>query len=109
MTTGAVLPAILGEPLIGGDIGICIAGTVEVTARGKEDLFADKQLFVESNPVDENGLEQQVQLELQKSPGRKIVLKGDERLTVADVRKVMQHAQRGGARGVALGIEELKK
>jgi biopolymer transport protein TolR len=69
----------------------------------------DKQLFVESNAVTEVEMEHEVARELQKSPGRKILLKGDERLTVADVRKVMQAAQRGGSHGVALGIEELKK
>ncbi len=72
-------------------------------------ITVDKQLFVESNGVDETGMEQEVARELQKTPGRKILLKGDERLTVADVRKVMQAAQRGGAHGVSLGIEELKK
>jgi len=72
-------------------------------------VTVDKQVYLETSQVSEDELEQQVQAELTKSPSRKLLLKGDDRLTVGDVRKVMQRAQRAGAKGVALGIEELKQ
>ena len=38
-----------------------------------------------------------------------MLLKGDEPLTFGDVRKVMDVARKAGAKGVALGVEEMKK
>jgi biopolymer transport protein ExbD len=71
-------------------------------------ITAEKQLYVESNPVTEDELEKEIQAELTKQPGRKLLVKGDERLTVGDVRKLMKRAQAAGARGVGLGVEEKK-
>ncbi|MFO0679957.1 MAG: biopolymer transporter ExbD [Polyangiaceae bacterium] len=72
-------------------------------------ITPDKKVWVESNLCEESCLEQSVQTELQKMPGRRILLKGDESLTVGDVRKVMAKLRESGARGVNLGIEEIKK
>jgi biopolymer transport protein TolR len=72
-------------------------------------ITPDKKVWVESNFCDESCLEHSVQEELRKLPGRRILLKGDESLTVGDVRKVMARLREAGARGVNLGIEELKK
>src|ERR1700756_1764571 len=41
-------------------------------------VTSDKRLFVESTQVDDSALESQVQAELAKQPGRKILLKGDD-------------------------------
>ena len=41
--------------------------------------------------------------------GRKVVLKGDDRLTYGDVRRVMEVARKAGAKAISLGIEEIKK
>ena len=38
-----------------------------------------------------------------------MLLKGDNSLQVADVRKVMDIARKAQAKSVALGVEELKK
>jgi biopolymer transport protein ExbD len=72
-------------------------------------ITSDKKLYLESDEVSEETLEASVQAKLAQEPGRKILVKGDERLTVADVRTVLQRAQRAGARGVALAVEELKQ
>lgn len=69
----------------------------------------EKQLFVEQDPVNEDALEEKVRSELVKKPGRKVLLKGDARLTVGDVRKIMKRTNTAGAKGISLGIEELKQ
>ena len=47
--------------------------------------------------------------EMMAAPTRKVLLKGDETLTFGDVRRVMEITRKSGAKGVALGVEELKK
>jgi len=72
-------------------------------------LTADKKMYVESDMYDENGIKDRLAREVAAAPTRKILLKGDETLTFGDVRKVMELARKSGAKGVALGVEELKK
>jgi len=69
----------------------------------------DKVIYVEQDPYDETNLETRLVTEFGKDPNRKILLKGDVTLTFADVRKVMSVAKKAGAKGVALGVEELKE
>src|SRR6478752_6954143 len=66
----------------------------------------DKRVWIESNGVGPDGLQAEISTELTKAPGRKILLKGDENLSIGDVRKVMKDMQQAGARGVGLGVEE---
>jgi biopolymer transport protein TolR len=69
----------------------------------------DKQIWIESNVVAESRLEDLVTQELAKDSGRRVLLKGDQRLAVGDVRKVMDHIKRAGASGIELAIEEIKQ
>ena len=71
-------------------------------------VTSDGKTYVESNEVNENDLEAKVREALQREPGKKVMLKGDERVTVGDVRKIMARARSGGARGVALAVQEKK-
>jgi len=68
----------------------------------------DKKIWVESAGYDEAGLQDKIREELVKAPGRRILLKGDDRLTFGDIRHVMDLCRKAGARGVNLGVEELK-
>ncbi len=68
----------------------------------------DKKIYLDSDQVDEKALEDKLRLELDKDPGRKILLKGDNSLVVGDMRKVMDVARKAKAKSVALGVEELK-
>jgi biopolymer transport protein TolR len=72
-------------------------------------LTQDKRAWVESESFDDAGLASKLQEEFAAKPGRKILVKGDERLTFGDVRHVMEIARKSGAKGVALAVEELKK
>jgi biopolymer transport protein TolR len=68
-------------------------------------ITADKKVWVESNSINEEELETTLSAEFVKTPGRKMLVKGDEALTVGDVRKMMDHAKKAGAKGVELAIE----
>lgn len=71
-------------------------------------ITADNTLWFENTQVDEAGLQREIAYHLRSSPDRPILLKGDARLTAGDVRKVMKSARAAGAKGIALGVEELK-
>ncbi len=72
-------------------------------------LTADRQIWIESNAVSEDRLEGLVGEELTQIAGRRVLLKGDQKLAVGDVRKVMDHIKRAGAPGIELAIEEIKQ
>jgi biopolymer transport protein ExbD len=72
-------------------------------------VTAEKTVWIESDQFTEDKVEAEVARRLTETPGKPILLKGDETLTFGDVRKVMELARRGGAKGVGLGVQELKK
>jgi biopolymer transport protein TolR len=72
-------------------------------------MTTDKRIWVESDSYDEEGLKERLGREFLAAPTRRVLLKGDETLTFGDVRKVMEIARKSGAKGVALGVEQLKK
>jgi biopolymer transport protein ExbD len=69
----------------------------------------DKKIWIESNAFPEDKVEAELAAQLKAQPGRPILLKGDETLTFGDVRKVMDIARKAGAKGVGLGVQEIKK
>lgn len=72
-------------------------------------LTKDKSIYIESTAFPTEKVEDELSRVLKATPGRKILLKGDESLSVGDVRRVMDLARRAGAKGIALGVEEVKK
>ncbi|MDI1476048.1 biopolymer transporter ExbD [Polyangium sp. y55x31] len=68
----------------------------------------DKHIFIESSEYDKEGFSPALKAVLDAKPGRKILLKGDDSLTVGDVREVMEMSRKAGAKSVALGVEEQK-
>jgi biopolymer transport protein ExbD len=71
-------------------------------------ITSDKKIWVDKDAYDEAGLEQRLKDEIIAQPTRPILLKGDNRVTVGDVRKVMAVARKAGARGVRVAVEQLK-
>src|SRR6516225_4427031 len=51
-------------------------------------ITPDHKIWVESKESDESDIENAVAAELAKEPNKRVLLKGDELLTVADVRKL---------------------
>jgi biopolymer transport protein ExbD len=72
-------------------------------------VTSDRKIWVESVGFREDALETKLAAELSKEPNRRVLLKGDQSVTVGDVRRVMDHAKKAGARAVELAIEEIKK
>ncbi|MBI4701783.1 MAG: biopolymer transporter ExbD [Deltaproteobacteria bacterium] len=72
-------------------------------------VTADGRTWIESTSYAPGTLRERLQVEIRANPGRKLLLKGDERLTFGQVREVMDLARRAGARGIALAVQELKK
>jgi biopolymer transport protein ExbD len=71
-------------------------------------MTKDKKVWVENAAVGEDELADKVKHILEGSPGKKVLLKGDQNLTVGDVRRIFPRLQQAGAHGVALGVEEIK-
>jgi biopolymer transport protein ExbD len=67
-----------------------------------------KEIYVESNAFTDKGLEDEIRGKLAALPGRRILLKGDDRLTFGDVRRVMEIARKAGATSINMGVQELK-
>lgn len=69
----------------------------------------EKTTWVEQDQYDEAGLSERLTREFMAAPGRKVMVKGDQRLTFGDVRKVMEIARKAGAKSVGLAAEEIKE
>jgi biopolymer transport protein ExbD len=72
-------------------------------------ITKEKELYLETDKFDEEGLEKAIREKLDKTPNQRILLKGDDSLVFADVRKVMNVARKAGAKGISLGVEEIKQ
>jgi biopolymer transport protein ExbD len=64
-------------------------------------VTADGALWLEEAPCDEARLAEA----LRADPARPVLLRGDARVTVGEVRRVMSTLQRAGARGVRVAVE----
>ena len=71
-------------------------------------ITSDKKVWVDKDSYDAAGLEQRLRDEIIAQPNRPFLLKGDNRVTVGDVRKVMAIARKAGARGVRMAVEQVK-
>ena len=69
-------------------------------------VTADKKIYLEKDPFDEEGLRLAMTSKLQTEPFKPILLKGDASLTFEDVRKVLAVMQKSGAKTVKLGVQE---
>ena len=96
----------------GKDVNLPKAATSDEEEKSSDPLVLsvtkDGKTFIESTSAEGDALEQKVSEALQKEPGKKVMLKGDENLTVGDMRKVMLHARTAGAKRVALAVQEKK-
>jgi biopolymer transport protein ExbD len=72
-------------------------------------VTADKRVWVDKESFDDAGLEQRLKDEVIANPNRAFLIKGDSRVTVGEVRKVMAIARKAGARGVRVAVEQVKQ
>jgi len=73
-------------------------------------ITPDKRVYVEQDeyPADDN-LQRKLAQVMTDTPEKPILLKGDMTLTFGDVRKVMNIARLAHAKGIELGVEEIKE
>ena len=72
-------------------------------------ITTDHQIYIENDAFNEGDFENNLKAKLKVTPHKKILLKGDNSLAFEDIRKVMNLARKAGAKGIALGVEEVKK
>jgi biopolymer transport protein TolR len=73
-------------------------------------ITPDKRVFVEQDEfVGDDDLRRKLAQTISENPDKPILLKGDMTLTFGDVRKVMNVARMAHAKGIGLGIEEIKE
>src|SRR5262245_40348286 len=92
----------------GKDVRLPVAEKIDEEKKESDPLTVsvtlDKKVYIESDAVDEDHFGD----ELAKTLGdknKKILLKGDERLTFGDVRRIMNKMRAAGAKNVAIGVE----
>jgi len=72
-------------------------------------ITPDHKYWVEAEPFGESEIEGKIGSEMIAEPNKRVLLKGDETLTVGDIRKLMDHAKKAGAKSVELAVEEIKQ
>ena len=96
----------------GKDVKLPQAENIEKENKESDPLIvsvtADKKVFIESDAADEEHFADQLKAAL-KDQNKKILLKGDQRLSFGDVRRIMNKMRDAGAKNVSIGVEEKKK
>ncbi len=98
----------------GKDVKLPKAQKVESERKGAADplilsITADRRTFIERDELKGDDLEAGLRAKLAADPGKRILVKGDGSLFVEDVRKLMEHARKAGAKGISLGVEQEKE
>jgi biopolymer transport protein ExbD len=70
-------------------------------------ITSDRRVWVDQEAYDPAGLERRLRAEVAAQPTRPFLLKGDRRVTVGAVRRVMAIARKAGARGVRIAVEQV--
>ncbi|MFO0743373.1 MAG: biopolymer transporter ExbD [Labilithrix sp.] len=96
----------------GKDVKLPQAENIEKENKESDPLIvsvtSDKKVFIESDAADEEHFADQLKAAL-KDQNKKILLKGDQRLSFGDVRRIMNKMRDAGAKNVSIGVEEKKK
>jgi len=97
----------------GKDVQLPKATTIDKAKKDADPIIlsvtTDHQIYIENDAFSEGDFESKLKAKLIVTPNKKILLKGDNALAFEDIRKVMNLARKAGAKGIALGVEEVKK
>jgi biopolymer transport protein TolR len=96
----------------GKDVKLPVAEKINEDSKESDPLIvsitSDKKVYIEADAVAEDDFGEQLKKAL-GDQNKKILLKGDERLTFGDVRRIMNKMRDAGAKNVSIGVEEKKK
>ena len=71
-------------------------------------ITADKRIWIDADAHTEESFVTALTQKLARAPGSQVLIKGDEALSVADVRRVIAGVQRAGTSGVTLAVREAR-
>lgn len=96
----------------GKDVSLPVAQKISEEKKDTDPLIVsltvDKKVYIESDESSEDLFTEQLTKALGHE-NKKILLKGDQRLTYGDVRRIMNKMRAAGAKNVSIGVEEKKK
>ncbi len=72
-------------------------------------ITSDKRLWYDHDEVSPDQLYKKLEDEIISNPNRPFLVKGDQKVTVGEVRKLMAIARKAGARGVRIAVEQIKE
>ncbi|MFO0745155.1 MAG: biopolymer transporter ExbD [Myxococcota bacterium] len=92
------------------DVQLPTANNIETQNKEEDPLTlsitSDEKIWVGNNVIPTASVRPLVEAALKEAPGRSVLIKGDVRLRVMQVRAVMHEVQLAGARTVGLGVEK---
>ena len=95
----------------GKDVSLPVAQKISEEKKDTDPLIVsltvDKKVYIESDESSEDLFTEQLKKAL-GDQNKKILLKGDQRLTYGDVRRIMNKMRDAGAKNVSIGVEEKK-
>ncbi len=95
----------------GKDVSLPVAQKISEEKKDTDPLIVsltvDKKVYIESDESSEDLFTDQLKNAL-GDQNKKILLKGDQRLTYGDVRRIMNKMRDAGAKNVSIGVEEKK-
>ena len=99
-------------PLLQKNKDVVLPQAQHIDERTKEEdpltisITSDEKVWLGAGEVAIADLQKAVKQTLAESPGRLVLIKGDERLKMKQVRLVMKEAQEAGAKAVGLGVDK---
>ena len=94
----------------GGKINLPKAVATRSESRGTTVTLTPKhEIFVNQKKVSEDALEQTLQVALNASPDKTVILRGDKDVLLGDTVKVMSIIKRAGASEIAIAAEAERK
>jgi biopolymer transport protein TolR len=95
----------------GKDVSLPVAQKISEEKKDSDPLIVsitvDKKVYIESDESSEDAFAEQLTKALGHE-NKKILLKGDQRLSYGDVRRIMNKMRAAGAKNVSIGVEEKK-
>jgi biopolymer transport protein TolR len=93
----------------GKDVQLPVATHIDEGVEQEDPLIlavtSDNRVWHGTSQIRLEDVTRVVKTTLAASPNRSVLLKGDTRLSMKQMREVMKYAQEGGAKSVALGVE----
>ena len=98
-------------PMLQRNKDVVLPRATHIDERTKEEdpltisITHDERLWIGAREVTLPDIGKEVKALIKDSPGRRVLIKGDERVHIKQVRLVMHEVQEAGAKAVGLGVD----